>query len=389
MLAQKKLAIIIASILTLTAVGGLAVTWFKTDSTEPQNTSSDSTNTYGALSIEVAPHQNWTEQSSPLIVRIDKDTSDPKLNGTDAKDKDANKDVKSADKADTKATTEVKTPATFYHAIKPSTKATTDSIIVDAGNYKVSYITPITNKGELFTVPQPVNVAVKPAEGSKMAATAEKVKMEVIPADQVKDEDLKKVLDQVKDAVAKGDETLKGEAGKDAVNKTTAGVAANPKASEETKNKVGEVIATAPVDEAPVFSTPKAPAQPAQPAKPAPQPPAVVPAQPAPAPQPVAPAPAPQPVIPDPQPEPDTDYGISVDQPGVNINPNPPAPQPVQPAQPVCQPQYIGEFVKFLHDGHEIPSNDFAAIEEYGKYLLQHGYTTTHHTTIQKYTECP
>ena len=63
-------------------------------------------------------------------------------------------------------------------------------------------------------------------------------KMTRIPADKVTDEMLKGIVDQTKDAVENGDETLKGDAGKDILDKLEGNVANNPNASDETKQEL-------------------------------------------------------------------------------------------------------------------------------------------------------
>ena len=69
-----------------------------------------------------------------------------------------------------------------------------------------------------------------------------------IPADKVTDEMLKGIVDQTKDAVENGDETLKGDAGKDILDKLEGNVANNPNASDETKQEATDADKEVDVD---------------------------------------------------------------------------------------------------------------------------------------------
>ena len=77
-----------------------------------------------------------------------------------------------------------------------------------------------------------------------------------IPADKVTDEMLKGIVDQTKDAVENGDETLKGDAGKDILDKLEGNVAENPNASDETKQEATDADKEVDVDSKPEATTP-------------------------------------------------------------------------------------------------------------------------------------
>ncbi len=106
--------------------------------------------------------------------------------------------------------------------------------------------------------------AVSPdAEGNKGTSTVtleegESVTCEMtrIPADKVTDEMLKGIVDQTKDAVENGDETLKGDAGKDILDKLEGNVAENPNASDETKQEATDADKEVDVDGQPEATTP-------------------------------------------------------------------------------------------------------------------------------------
>ncbi len=61
------------------------------------------------------------------------------------------------------------------------------------------------------------------------------VQMQKVPADQVTDEMVKDIVDKTTQAVAGGDSSLKGDAGKDVLEKLDANVKNNPNASDEAK----------------------------------------------------------------------------------------------------------------------------------------------------------
>ena len=81
-------------------------------------------------------------------------------------------------------------------------------------------------------------------------------KMTQIPADQVTDDMLQDIVDQTKDAVENGDETLKGDDGKDVLDKLEGNVAKNPNASDETKQEATGADKEVDVDSKPEATTP-------------------------------------------------------------------------------------------------------------------------------------
>jgi hypothetical protein len=80
--------------------------------------------------------------------------------------------------------------------------------------------------------------------------------MTQIPADQVTDDMLQDIVNQTKDAVENGDETLKGDAGKDILDKLEGNVANNPNASDETKQEATDADKEVDVDSKPEATTP-------------------------------------------------------------------------------------------------------------------------------------
>ena len=67
---------------------------------------------------------------------------------------------------------------------------------------------------------------------------------------------LQDIIDQTKDAVENGDETLKGDAGKDILDKLEGNVSANPNATDETKQEATDADTEADVNGTPEATTP-------------------------------------------------------------------------------------------------------------------------------------
>ena len=144
----------------------------------------------------------------------------------------------------------------YYHAFQKAE----GELELEAGSYEIEYVPVLKADGSL------VSAADRPAvkvEGGAEAAKAT-VTAEARPADQVSAEEVEKALDKVNEAVAKGDETLKGDAGKKVVETAAANAAASGKvdaAKAEEKKAEGEQNA----DEPAASGTPSAPAASQQP----------------------------------------------------------------------------------------------------------------------------
>lgn len=142
----------------------------------------------------------------------------------------------------------------YYHAFQKAE----GELELEAGSYELEYVPVLKADGSL------VSAADRPAvkvEGGAEAAKAT-VTAEAKPADQVSAEEVEKALDKVNEAVAKGDETLKGDAGKKVVETAAANATASGKvdaAKAEEKKAEGEQKAEEP-------AAPSAPAAPSTPA---------------------------------------------------------------------------------------------------------------------------
>lgn len=146
----------------------------------------------------------------------------------------------------------------FYHAVSPDAKGNkgASTVTLEEGDYAVSFVSPVNVDGsayEIYDTGKPVDVTVD-ADAEK--APSVDCPMTQIPADQVTDDMLQDIVDQTKDAVKNGDETLKGDAGKDILDKLEGNVANNPNASDETKQKATDADKEVDVNSQPKATTP-------------------------------------------------------------------------------------------------------------------------------------
>ena len=144
--------------------------------------------------------------------------------------------------------------ADFYHAM-PANSA--EKVEVPAqGGYEVEWVAPVNADGSLYRAP--AKAAKAEAGGDKSSA-----ELELVPADQVTQADIDEVMDKISEAVAKGDSTLAGDAGRDLVDKAAAN-AANAPAADKSKVEEKAEGAKGSVSEQPAQSKPEQPSQPEQ-----------------------------------------------------------------------------------------------------------------------------
>lgn len=146
----------------------------------------------------------------------------------------------------------------FYHAVSPDAEGNkgASTVTLEEGDYTVSFVSPVNSDGsayELFDTGEAQTVTVDADATDTLSVTCE---MTQIPADQVTDDMLQDIVDQTKDAVKNGDETLKGDAGKDILDKLEGNVANNPNASNETKQEATDADKEVDVDSKPEATTP-------------------------------------------------------------------------------------------------------------------------------------
>lgn len=148
----------------------------------------------------------------------------------------------------------------FYHAVTPDAEGNkgTSTVALAEGDYTVSFVSPVNSDGsafDIFDTGAPVDITV---DADAETAPAVDCPMTQIPADQVTDEMLQDIIDQTKDAVENGDETLKGDAGTDILDKLEGNVAQNPNASDETKQEATDADKEVDVNDEPAQTTPSA-----------------------------------------------------------------------------------------------------------------------------------
>ncbi len=148
----------------------------------------------------------------------------------------------------------------FYHAVTPDADGNkgTSTVALAEGDYTVSFVSPVNSDGSAFDIYDtgaPVDITV---DADAKTAPAVMCPMAQIPADKVTDDMLADIVDKTKDAIEKGDETLKGNAGTNILDKLDGNVAKNPNASDKTKQEATDADKDVDVNDKPAQTTPSA-----------------------------------------------------------------------------------------------------------------------------------
>lgn len=148
----------------------------------------------------------------------------------------------------------------FYHAVTPDAEGNkgTSTVALAEGDYTVSFVSPVNSDGSAFDIYDtgaPVDITV---DADAKTAPAVNCPMAQIPADKVTDDMLADIVNKTKDAIKKGDETLKGDAGTGILDKLDGNVAKNPNASDKTKQEATDTDKDVDVDDKPAQTTPSA-----------------------------------------------------------------------------------------------------------------------------------
>lgn len=191
--------------------------------TQPDKTAADEQKIVD-VTLSVTADHGWDENSTPAIAHIESNDVD------------------------------------FYHAVTPDAEGNkgTSTVELAEGDYTVSFVSPVNSDGSAFDIYDtgaPVDITV---DADAKTAPAVDCPMTQIPADQVTDEMLQGIIDQTKDAIEKGDETLKGDAGTGILDKLEGNVAQNPNASDETKQEATDADKEVDVNKEPAQTTPPA-----------------------------------------------------------------------------------------------------------------------------------
>lgn len=208
-------ALIVAIVVAIAAASGVFAT--------PAQQQGQETRTVD-VALNVTADNGWDENSTPAIAHIEGNDVD------------------------------------FYHAVTPDAEGNkgTSTVALAEGDYTVSFVSPVNSDGSAFDIYDtgaPVDITV---DADAETAPAVDCPMTRIPADQVTDEMLTHIIDQTKDAVENGDETLKGEAGTGILDKLEGNVAQNPNASDETKQEATDADKEVDVNKEPAQTTPPA-----------------------------------------------------------------------------------------------------------------------------------
>lgn len=148
----------------------------------------------------------------------------------------------------------------FYHAVTPDADGNkgTSTVALAEGDYTVSFVSPVNSDGSAFDIYDtgaPVDITV---DADAKTAPAVNCPMVQIPADKVTDDMLTDIVNKTKDAIKKGDETLKGDAGTGILDKLDGNVAKNPNASDKTKQEATDADKDVDVNDKPAQTTPSA-----------------------------------------------------------------------------------------------------------------------------------
>lgn len=176
------------------------------------------------VTLSVTADHGWDENSTPAIAHIEGDDVD------------------------------------FYHAVTPDAEGNKGASTVELaeGDYTVSFVSPVNSDGSAFDIYDtgaPVDITV---DADAKTAPAVNCPMAQIPADKVTDDMLADIVDKTKDAIKKGDETLKGDAGTGILDKLDGNVAKNPNASDKTKQEATDADKDVDVNDKPAQTTPSA-----------------------------------------------------------------------------------------------------------------------------------
>lgn len=211
------IAIVVVAVIavSIAAASGAFTQQDKTDTDEQKTVD---------VTLSVTADHGWDENSTPAIAHIEGDDVD------------------------------------FYHAVTPDAEGNkgTSTVELAEGDYTVSFVSPVNSDGSAFDIYDtgaPVDITV---DADAKTTPAVNCPMAQISADKVTDDMLADIVDKTKDAIKKGDETLKGDAGTGILDKLDGNVAKNPNASDKTKQEATDADKDVDVNDKPAQTTPSA-----------------------------------------------------------------------------------------------------------------------------------
>lgn len=209
-------AIVVAIVVAIAVASGA----FATSEQQPEQQESRTVD----VTLSVTADHGWDENSTPAIAHIEGNDVD------------------------------------FYHAVTPDAEGNkgTSTVELAEGDYTVSFVSPVNSDGSAFDIYDtgaPVDITV---DADAKTAPAVNCPMAQIPADKVTDDMLADIVNKTKDAIKKGDETLKGDAGTGILDKLDGNVTKNPNASDKTKQEATDADKDVDVNDKPAQTTPSA-----------------------------------------------------------------------------------------------------------------------------------
>ena len=209
-------AIVVAIVVAIAVASGA----FATSEQQPEQQESRTVD----VTLSVTADSGWDENSTPAIAHIEGDDVD------------------------------------FYHAVTPDAEGNkgTSTVALAEGDYTVSFVSPVNSDGSAFDIYDtgaPVDITV---DADAKNAPAVNCPMAQIPADKVTDDMLADIVNKTKDAIKKGDESLKGDAVTGILDKLDGNVAKNPNASDKTKQEATDADKDVDVNDKPAQTTPSA-----------------------------------------------------------------------------------------------------------------------------------
>lgn len=209
-------ALIVAIVVAIAVASGA----FATSEQQPEQQESRTVD----VTLSVTADNGWDENSTPAIAHIEGNDVD------------------------------------FYHAVTPDAEGNkgTSTVALAEGDYTVSFVSPVNSDGSAFDIYDtgaPVDITV---DADAKTAPAVNCPMAQVPADKVTDDMLADIVNKTKDAIEKGDETLKGDAGTNILGKLDGNVAKNPNASDKTKQEATDADKDVDVNDKPAQTTPSA-----------------------------------------------------------------------------------------------------------------------------------
>lgn len=205
---KKIIFIVVAIICALAIAGGIAYAVVSQQQPEQEQPTEEATIETEKLTFKVnAP--DWNSDSTPVIAHII---------GMSGETLDV------------------------YHAFNANTE---ESIDVSKGTYTVTFISPINTDGSIYKVGSTTNGEGDVHQTSEMVSIKSNeptvTTFEKIPAEQVTQEQLNNILNQIKEAVSKGDTTLTGDAAATIINTASRNAVAAPQADKEAIAATAEV----------------------------------------------------------------------------------------------------------------------------------------------------